>query len=116
MLLVIALNKIRKLANHHRAQKRDVGKTCGSDVLDVVGHNNHSPDETSMKILQLVLDELFRDMTDTQRHVIQLRIEGHKTDDIAKRTGRSSRTVERVLQLFRVKLSDQLNVGASSLN
>lgn len=116
LLLVIALNKIRKLANHHRAQKRDVGKTCGSEVLDVVGRASHSPDETSMHILQLVLDELFRDMTDTQRQVVQLRIEGYKTDDIAQRTGRSSRTVERVLQLFRVKLSDQLNVGACSLN
>lgn len=111
LLLVIALNKIRKLANHHRAQKRDVGKTRGSEVLEVAGSESLSTDETSMQILQMVLDELFGDMTATQRDVVQLRIEGYKTDDIAERTGRSRRTVERVLQLFRLKLSDELNVG-----
>jgi len=111
LLLVISLNKIRKLANHHRAKKRDVGKTSGSEVLEIAGGQNLSTDETSMQILQMVLDELFVDMTATQRDVVQLRIEGYKTDDIAERTGRSSRTVERVLQLFRIKLSDELNVG-----
>ncbi len=112
LLLVIALNKIRTLANHHRAQKRDVGKTCGSEALEIAGRQAHSVDETSLHVLQIVLDELFVGMTATQRDVVQLRIEGHKTDDIAQRTGRCSRTVERVLQLFRLKLSEQLNVGA----
>jgi RNA polymerase sigma-70 factor (ECF subfamily) len=52
LLLVIALNKIRKLATFHRAQKRDVGKTLGSDELDLVSNRNQSHDENSLQILQ----------------------------------------------------------------
>ena len=111
LLLVIALNKIRKLANYHRAQKRDIGKTQGSDALELVRFNNRSADETALHVLQNVLDELFGDMNATHRQVVELRIEGHKTDDIAERTGRSSRTIERVLQSFRLRLSNELDVG-----
>ena len=114
LLLVIALNKIRKLANHHRALKRDVGKTQGSDVLELAARQGMSIDDTSLQILRIVLDELFIGMTNTQQEVVQLRIEGYKTDDIAQRTGRSSRTVERVLREFRLKLNEQLNVGFQS--
>lgn len=111
LLLVIALNKIRKLANYHRAQKRDIGKTQGSDALELVRFSNRSADETALHVLQNVLDELFGDMSETHRKVVELRIEGHKTDDIAERTGRSSRTIERVLQSFRLRLSNELDVG-----
>lgn len=116
LLLVIALNKIRKLANHHRAQKRDVGKTQGSEVLDLAGDESMSSDEASLHVLQIVLDELLRTMTEVQREIIRHRIEGYKTDDIAERTGRSSRTVERVLRDFRHKLNEQLNVGFQSFS
>lgn len=116
LLLVIALNKIRKLATFHRAQKRDVGKTHGSEALELVQYRNQTPDETSLQILQLVLDDLLRHLPETQRAIVEMRIEGHKTDDIAQSTGRSSRTVERVLQGFRLKLSDLLDVGSSQLN
>lgn len=111
LLLVIALNKIRKLANFHRAQKRDIGKTQGSDALELVRFSNRSADENALHVLQNVLDELFGDMNETHRRVVELRIEGHKTDDIAERTGRSSRTIERVLQSFRLRLSNELDVG-----
>lgn len=116
LLLVIALNKIRKLANFHRAQKRDIGKTQGSDVLDVARYRNQSTDETSLQILQFVMEDLFQNMNETQQEIVELRIEGHKTDDIADQTGRSSRTVERVLQGFRQKLSEELDVGTGNLN
>lgn len=113
LLLVIALNKIRKLATFHRAQKRDVGKTLSSDELELLRNRSQSHDENSLQILQLVLEDLLKELPDTQRAIVELRIEGHKTDDIAERTGRSSRTVERVLQGFRVKLSDLLDAGSS---
>ncbi len=116
LLLVIALNKIRKLANHHRAQKRDVGKTHGSDALDLQQFRNQTKDETSLQILQFVLEDLLGTMNETQQRIVELRIEGHKSEDIAEQTGRSSRTVERVLQVFRLKLSDELDVGPSQFN
>ncbi len=116
LLLVIALNKIRRLATFHRAQKRSVDKTFGSDVLETARFRNQSEDETSMRILRFVLDDLLSSLPETHRQIVRLRIDGHKTNEIAEQTGRSSRTVERVLKGFRQKLSGLLDVGSDLSN
>ena len=111
LLLVIALNKIRKLANYHHAQKRDVSKTRGSEVLETASFTGQANDDTSLQVLELVLEEISHDMSNAQREIVRLRIEGHTATDIAERTERSTRTVERVLQQFRKKLGEQLELG-----
>lgn len=113
LLLVIALNKIRKLATFHRAQKRDVEKTSGSDVLETARFRKQSNDETSVQILQFVLDDLLSSLPEAHRTIVRLRMEGNKADEIAEQTQRSSRTVERVLKAFRCKLSGLLDVGCN---
>ena len=109
LLLVLALNKIRKLCRHHRAQKRDAAKTLGSPALDHLRKGEGSHDETSVQMLRLVVDELLQDFTQVQRDVIYLRIDGYKMGEIADRTGRSHRTVERILRDFRSQLSDRIH-------
>ena len=116
LLLVVALNKIRRLATFHRAQKRSVDKTFGSDALETARFRNQSEDETSMRILRFVLDDLLSSLPDTHREIVRLRIDGHKTNEIAEQTGRSSRTVERVLKGFRQKLSGLLDAGTDLSN
>ena len=113
LLLVLALNKIRKLATHHRAQKRDVGKTFGSETLEEV---QNSRDETSLQILQMVIDDLLRDLPAANRRIVEMRIEGHRAGVIAQQAQRSKRTVERVLQDFRHKLSALIDVGSDQDN
>ena len=68
-------------------------------------------DETSLQILQMVVDELLRDLPAANRTIVELRIEGYGCAAIAERTQRSQRTVERVLQDFRRKLSALINAG-----
>lgn len=111
LLLVLALNKIRKLATYHHAQKRDVGKTFGSATLDQIQKQHAHGDETSLQILQMVVDELLYDMPVANRKIVELRIEGYRVPAIAQRTQRSKRTVERVLQDFRLKLSVLIDAG-----
>ena len=113
LLLVLALNKVRKLATYHRAQKRDVGKTLGSETLDQIQKPNASGDETSLQILQMVVDDLLCDLPSTNRKIVELRIEGYRSDAIAQRMERSKRTVERVLQDFRLKLSALIDARPS---
>ena len=113
LLLVLALNKVRKLATYHRAQKRDVGKTLGSETLDQIQEPNASGDETSLQILQMVVDDLLCDLPSTNRKIVELRIEGYRSDAIAQRMERSKRTVERVLQDFRLKLSALIDARPS---
>ena len=106
LLLVLALNKVRALGVYHRAQKRDVGRTSGSTVLSSY-HGGR--DETPMRILSLVIDEVVGDLPEIQQRMIQLRIEGNEVSQIAEQTQRSKRSVERVLQKLRQRLADLID-------
>jgi RNA polymerase sigma-70 factor (ECF subfamily) len=116
LLLVLALNKTRKLASFHRAQKRDVGKTHGSEKLAHLLQQGDGRDEAAHQMLQLVVEDLVSDLPDAHRQIIKLRIEGYRTEDISQATERSKRTVERVLQEFRQKLSTLIDARTRPTN
>lgn len=109
LFLVIALNKIRNAAAHHTAAKRDVrqtvhlGDTGGGAVAAV------TPDDTELSALQMVVDDAIAALPETSRDMVRLRIDGHEVGDIASRTGRSKRSVERVLQQFRDQIQGLLD-------
>jgi RNA polymerase sigma-70 factor (ECF subfamily) len=108
LFLVIALNKIRAKGAYHRAAKRDVRATTPGDWQDTDAEPEARQDDGAYAFLHLVVDELLLTLPPPQRRMIELRIEGHDVAEIAEQTGRSKRSVERVLQDFRKKLSDQL--------
>jgi RNA polymerase sigma-70 factor (ECF subfamily) len=105
LLLVLALNKVRGLALHHRARKRDVSQTVGSAGLEDLAGRHEGQCAEPVKILELVIEELLSNMPEVQRQMVELRIEGCSVGEIATRTKRSKRTVERVLQSFREQLA-----------
>ncbi|MDA0657643.1 MAG: ECF-type sigma factor [Planctomycetota bacterium] len=104
LLLVLALNKIRGLAVHHRAQKCDVKRTVGGTELAEVAQGMGG-DEIAYSALQMVIESVLGEIPEVQRRMIELRIDGHRVEDIATLTERSKRTVERVLQGVRERLS-----------
>lgn len=103
LLLVIALNKIRISAAHHRSAKRDVGTTVALGERDVACNAN--AEEESHLVLRMAVDDLLADLPPTQRAMVALRIDGHGVAEIAASTKRAKRSVERVLQNFRVRLA-----------
>jgi RNA polymerase sigma-70 factor (ECF subfamily) len=103
LLMVLALNKIRNQVEYHTATKRAVRRT--TPARDTDGAEVLSRDETAAVFLRMVLDEQMEGLPEANRAVIRLRIEGHEVGEIAEKTGRSRRTVERVLQDFRNRLS-----------
>jgi RNA polymerase sigma-70 factor (ECF subfamily) len=108
LFLVIALHKIRSQASFHRAGKRDVRATISGDAAQhVVG-----PDETALATLRLVIGELLDGLPPTMRPIVELRVEGHEVEEIARRAGRSRRSVERALQEFRQRLSAVIHEDA----
>jgi RNA polymerase sigma-70 factor, ECF subfamily len=109
LLLVIALNKIRSAASFHHAQRRDSRKTLSMSDLGVAVSDEKWSDQNSFDILRLTIDEILSTLTESQRAMVSLRIEGQEVDSIAQQTGRSKRSVERTLQNFREQLSRQLN-------
>ncbi|MFL5341596.1 MAG: RNA polymerase sigma factor [Gemmataceae bacterium] len=103
LLFVMALHKVRNQASYHRAAKRDVGVTLGGESL---AGQVFASDESSLRFLEMLIDDELRDYPPVNRQVVRMRIEGYDVPEIVRTTGRSRRTVERVLQEFRKQLSD----------
>jgi RNA polymerase sigma-70 factor (ECF subfamily) len=103
LLMVLALNKVRTLVGHHQASKRAVRQT--SSVPDLDSHPALAADDSAAAFLRMVMDEQMAALPDSNRAIIRLRTEGYEVGEIAEATGRSRRTVERVLQDFRSRLS-----------
>jgi RNA polymerase sigma factor (sigma-70 family) len=60
-------------------------------------------------VLRLVVEEALARLPAGYQEVIELRVEGYDVAEIARRTGRSKRTVERILQESRRSLHDLLS-------
>jgi RNA polymerase sigma-70 factor, ECF subfamily len=106
LFLVIGLNKVRTVAAHHKAAKRDVRHTAGGDAVEA---SPPSSEEDDLRVLQMTIDEMLAPLPAIHREIITLRIAGHEVVEIAKRTGRAKRSVERILQEFRTSLRGVLN-------
>lgn len=109
LLLVLALNKIRKLAVHHRAQKRDVSATVHPDPTALDQFAGTSAGDFANQALRSTISELLANLPESHHAIVLLRIDGWQIDEIAARTGRSRRTVERVMQGFRERLQGQID-------
>ena len=106
LLLVLSLNKVRALAKHHRAQKRSVDVTLtGEDYSDLVTQFA-TPDPQPRQILEMVIDRVLGEMPEAQRSIVEQRIQGESVTNIAAKTKRSKRTVERVIKKFRDKIAE----------
>jgi RNA polymerase sigma-70 factor (ECF subfamily) len=100
LLLVIALNKIRAKGTFHRAARRDVRQTIGADALAHI-----ATADAPFLALKMTVEEVVTVMPSAQQEMVDLRIEGYEIAEIAEKTRRSKRSVERCLQEFRKKLA-----------
>lgn len=102
LLLVLALNKIRNAASFHQAGKRDVRRT--REVAPDQAACLEDTDQEALLVLRMTIDEVLSQQSESNQKIIQLRIDGHSLAEIAERTGRAQRSIERVLQAFRKSL------------
>jgi RNA polymerase sigma-70 factor (ECF subfamily) len=109
LFLVIALNKIRAKGAYHRAAKRDVRSTAGSGGLGQLVETPAEQDAVAYSILQMTIEEALASFPPQYKQILLLRIEGYEVTEIAWQTGRSKRTVERILQECRKNLADLLD-------
>lgn len=105
LLVSITLNKLRSAGDYHRAQKRDTRATTSANaaLADV-----RTRDARALAELRWLIAEIIDPLPDVQQRMIHLRLEGHEVKEIADRTGRSKRSVERLLHDFREALAVRL--------
>jgi RNA polymerase sigma-70 factor (ECF subfamily) len=104
LFLVIGLNKIRAVAAYHKAAKRDVRQTSAGGDYERAVESAPESDGAALATLRMTIDELLAPLSPSHREIIDLRVAGHEVAEIAARTGRAKRSVERILQEFRRKL------------
>ena len=104
LFMIIALHKVRSAATFHRAAKRDVRATAASLTDASTDPHLAAPDELAVATLRMVIDELLGALPPSMRAIVELRVEGHDVEQIARRTQRSRRSVERGLHEFRARL------------
>ena len=109
LFLVLALNKIRAKVAFHHAAKRDVRLTVESADLDHQGARDLTDDQAAYAFLNLAIEEALERLPAWHKTMVELRIQGYEVAEIARQTGRSRRSVERVLQEARQTLGDLLN-------
>lgn len=100
LLVVVTVNKVRSLHAHHAAARRDARLTIAWDPADV------DPAAPDGDLMQLAVRDVLERLPDAERAAVELRLEGYEVSEIASRTGRSKRAVERSLQKARARLAE----------
>jgi RNA polymerase sigma-70 factor (ECF subfamily) len=100
LLFVLTVNRVRDEVAYHAAARRSVHRTAGGPDPDAL----LTRDQTAATLLRLQVEEYLAGQPDDEREVVGLRMTGHSVAEIASRTGRARRTVERILQNARAQL------------
>jgi RNA polymerase sigma-70 factor, ECF subfamily len=108
LLLVITLNKIRAKATYIHAVKRDPRRSADAASTYQSLEWLECSRTAAVEHADLVLEETLERLPIQHRLMLQLRIDGYTVAEIAGLTGRSLRSVERILQETRSKLRDLL--------
>lgn len=114
LLAIITVNKARKATTRHMAQKRTVHveeSTRHDSVLRTVAPEAlaREPSPAEAAILVEETEHIMSGLTQLQRRILQLRLQGHTVDEIANAVGCSQRTVHRGLEQAKSELQRRLD-------
>ena len=114
LLVRITLHKTLRQIAHHKAAKRDPsqeiaqGENARERLLQILA-NEPTPEDTVCFLDQL--EHFMERLPETERRILELRLEGYSTDEIAQALGTYDRKVRRVLQGIR-ELAERVRIFA----
>jgi RNA polymerase sigma-70 factor (ECF subfamily) len=110
MLTVITLRKCGRRLRYFRSACRDVHREvvlpAGAEGEVAAVARDPTPSEAAR--LAETLEQVMRDLTERERSILALSLQGYTTAEISDQVGRTERTVQRVLQRVRRRL-EQMN-------
>ncbi len=95
LLTTITLNKIRQKVRHFAAQKRGGDSDQYFETMADLGGNQPTPDEEAAL---REIEELLRGFDEEQQQVVDLKLQNHTNEEIARRMQCSERTVRRMIK------------------
>lgn len=113
LLAGITVKKVLKQAEAHGAKKRSIASESTGDQCGQIADSMHScidreptPDEAAALLDEL--DRVTRNLTESEREIWSLQVDGLEQSAIALRLGCSTRTVRRVIDRIRSELERRL--------
>lgn len=104
LLVRITLHKTLRQVAHHKAAKRDPNQEMGhsdsahEQLLQILA-NEPTPEDTVSFLDQL--EHFMQQLPSEDRRILELRLEGYSTDEIANQLGTYDRKIRRVLERIR---------------
>jgi RNA polymerase sigma factor (sigma-70 family) len=110
LLAAITVNKVRKKARFHKQQKRSADNELAIDdyILNSVHLAAGDPGPEEAISLDEELSVVMTSLDDEGRMILEMRLQDHDLEEIARRVGRSQRTVRRKLDKVRAQLENRL--------
>lgn len=109
LLARITLRKARRKREYFHAQRRDVKREVSADPLEDSSLNEpaavgHGPTPSEAAVLAETVEGVMRGLNESGRQIVCLSLQGESVASVSQQTGRTERTVERVLSRLRERL------------
>jgi RNA polymerase sigma factor (sigma-70 family) len=102
LLVSITVRKALRQVERHTAAKRDFAQECNlGATLDVAGLRAPEPSPETVVAFVDQLEHFLASLRPQDREVLEMRLEGYRTQEIAHKLGTSDRHVRRVLEHIR---------------
>jgi RNA polymerase sigma-70 factor (ECF subfamily) len=119
LLTLITLRKCADRARYFGAERRDAAREVSastssspdSDLWRQAIDREPTPDEAAL--LAETVDQLLLTLDDDERHIVELSLQGHSTQEISQQLGRAERSVRRLRERVRKQLERMQNEGSS---
>jgi RNA polymerase sigma-70 factor (ECF subfamily) len=109
LLTMITMRKCLDRVEYHRAQCRDVQREA-SAKLDAEGGEPwweavaREPTPPEAAVLRETVEQLLRELSEPERPILELSLQGYTAQEISERLGRAERSVRRLREQVRRKL------------
>jgi len=113
LLASITRHKLLRQARHHTADRRSVDREISLNPGEEASFLGHWQDPSPDEVVALTdeLEWLFAHLDPSGRRVLELRLQGAELSAIAADTGRSERTVRRILDQIRQLMAGRRDDG-----
>ncbi len=110
LLVTMTLNKVRRSARFHGAGKRDMSmdqsvRADADPLAHVPGDGEPGPEEAAMLIDET--EAFLKSLKPQDRPIVELRLQGYNSIEIAEQTGRAERSVRRILKQIHDRLTNK---------
>jgi RNA polymerase sigma-70 factor (ECF subfamily) len=111
LLVTMTLNKVRRQAKFHRAQRRNMSReqseraSGDTPYVQRVASDSPGPEEAAMLVDEV--EHLLARLRPSDRPIVELRLQGLSASEIAAETSRAERSVRRILAHVEQRLQER---------